>query len=233
MITSRLARRSVHVTPLELDVHPPTPPRSSSSIDGGQTGGAVVCAAGDSDAARWASSTTWLWPSSKPGVHRGRAHLAAAGTSRTVAGQHRSFSSGIKARHEDPRRAAVIGAGDQLRRQCRRRLEGARGRAIRWSCGDGSPNDKDWATRWPNAISLREKLSELADFSMTRWDAEAGTVTVHRVVQEILRSRQIQPRDALEIALLLLFGRCQPKARVRADVAGVGNAPTARSVRRS
>ncbi|HWB14503.1 MAG TPA: tetratricopeptide repeat protein [Pirellulales bacterium] len=39
------------------------------------------------------------------------------------------------------------------------------------------------------SADLTAALAMLADFSMLRWDAEASTVTVHRVVQEILRTQ--------------------------------------------
>ncbi len=51
---------------------------------------------------------------------------------------------------------------------------------------------------------LETALAALADFSMLRWDAAAGTVTVHRVVQEILRTRQAEPHANLTAALRLL-----------------------------
>ena len=55
-----------------------------------------------------------------------------------------------------------------------------------------------------SANALRETLANLADFSMIRWDVEAESVTVHRVVQEILRTRQSEPRKCLERVLRLL-----------------------------
>lgn len=47
-------------------------------------------------------------------------------------------------------------------------------------------------------------ISNLADFSMLTWDVEAETVKVHRVVQEILRTRQGDPQANLTTALDLL-----------------------------
>ena len=47
-------------------------------------------------------------------------------------------------------------------------------------------------------------ISNLADFSMLTWDAELDTVKVHRVVQEILRTRQADPKAHLTLALGLL-----------------------------
>ena len=37
--------------------------------------------------------------------------------------------------------------------------------------------------------TLRDALGVLADYSMVRWDVDGETVAVHRVVQEILRTR--------------------------------------------
>ncbi|MEL6896009.1 MAG: tetratricopeptide repeat protein [Planctomycetota bacterium] len=47
-------------------------------------------------------------------------------------------------------------------------------------------------------------ISNLADFSMLTWDVETNTVKVHRVVQEILRTRQSDAKGTLTIALALL-----------------------------
>jgi tetratricopeptide (TPR) repeat protein len=47
-------------------------------------------------------------------------------------------------------------------------------------------------------------ISNLADFSMLTWDADLGTVKVHRVVQEILRTRQADPKANLNLALRFL-----------------------------
>ncbi|MEI7462550.1 MAG: tetratricopeptide repeat protein, partial [Pirellula sp.] len=46
------------------------------------------------------------------------------------------------------------------------------------------PTDVNWGKDFPVAIG------NLADYSMVRWNIEKNSVTVHRVVQEILRSRQ-------------------------------------------
>ncbi len=51
---------------------------------------------------------------------------------------------------------------------------------------------------------LREAIAILADYSMLRWDVPSATVTVHRVVQEILRTRQTAPTESLTVALRLL-----------------------------
>jgi tetratricopeptide (TPR) repeat protein len=51
---------------------------------------------------------------------------------------------------------------------------------------------------------LRNAIAALADFSMLRWDATSGTVIVHRVVQEILRTRQTEPTEWLTGTLQLL-----------------------------
>ncbi|MEN8260042.1 MAG: tetratricopeptide repeat protein [Pseudomonadota bacterium] len=55
--------------------------------------------------------------------------------------------------------------------------------------GSADGEQKDNATQ-DGRTTLREALATLADFSMVRWDVDAETVTVHRVVQEILRTRQ-------------------------------------------
>ena len=47
-------------------------------------------------------------------------------------------------------------------------------------------------------------IANLADFSMLTWDVEAETVKVHRVVQEILRTRQADPKANLNTVLDLL-----------------------------
>ena len=51
---------------------------------------------------------------------------------------------------------------------------------------------------------LRDLLANLADFSMIRWDTQADSITVHRVVQGILRTRQTQPVPVLTAALKML-----------------------------
>ncbi|MFN6139780.1 MAG: tetratricopeptide repeat protein, partial [Planctomycetota bacterium] len=51
---------------------------------------------------------------------------------------------------------------------------------------------------------FKHAISNLADFSMLTWDADLGTVKVHRVVQEILRTRQADPKANLNRALRLL-----------------------------
>ncbi|MFM8724444.1 MAG: tetratricopeptide repeat protein, partial [Planctomycetaceae bacterium] len=56
------------------------------------------------------------------------------------------------------------------------------------------------------ADRLETAVSNLADFSMLRWDAASDTVTVHRVVQEILRLRQPNPAAHLQTALDRLHG---------------------------
>jgi tetratricopeptide (TPR) repeat protein len=56
------------------------------------------------------------------------------------------------------------------------------------------------------AGELRAALATLANYSLVGWDAEAETVAVHRVVQEILRSRQPEPerREWLILSLRLV-----------------------------
>ena len=51
---------------------------------------------------------------------------------------------------------------------------------------------------------VESALAVLSDFSLIHWDPAAGTVSVHRVLQEILRTRQDQPRTFLSAALNLL-----------------------------
>ncbi|ADJ28834.1 tetratricopeptide TPR_2 repeat protein [Nitrosococcus watsonii C-113] len=65
--------------------------------------------------------------------------------------------------------------------------------------------------------ALREALATLADYCMIRWEVAADTVTVHRVVQEILRSRQPQPTCWLSLALRLV-GEAQQLAGHPQDV---------------
>lgn len=52
-------------------------------------------------------------------------------------------------------------------------------------------------------------LPRLADYSLIRWNHEAGEVSVHRVVQEILRTQQKEPNSFLGAALLTL-NRARP-----------------------
>jgi hypothetical protein len=96
--------------------------------------------------------------------------------------------------------------------------------------------------------SVRDALAKLANYSMVRWDTDGATVAVHRVVQEILRSRlPAAARTAwLTLSLRLLdvawpgdptdvrtWGRWQPLqphvavAVVQGDEAGIAE-PTAR-----
>jgi tetratricopeptide (TPR) repeat protein len=55
--------------------------------------------------------------------------------------------------------------------------------------------DVNWGKDFPVAIG------NLADYSMVRWNVEKNSVTVHRVVQEILRSRQLDAVENLKIVL--------------------------------
>ena len=55
-------------------------------------------------------------------------------------------------------------------------------------------------TEWDHE-HFQAAIANLADFSMLTWDAEAETVKVHRVVQEILRTRQTDAKSHLSIAL--------------------------------
>lgn len=52
--------------------------------------------------------------------------------------------------------------------------------------------------------NIRKLLANLADYSMIRWDSQADSITVHRVVQEILRTRQTQSIPVLTATLKLL-----------------------------
>ena len=54
------------------------------------------------------------------------------------------------------------------------------------------------------AIDMRDLLANLADFSMIGWDAQKDEITVHRVVQEILRTQQQEPGPVLTAALNML-----------------------------
>jgi tetratricopeptide (TPR) repeat protein len=56
--------------------------------------------------------------------------------------------------------------------------------------GDTMP-PADQADAW------RDALAQLADFSLARWNADAGTVTVHRVLQEIVRTRLLPGRKSV------------------------------------
>jgi len=58
-------------------------------------------------------------------------------------------------------------------------------------------------SQW-DADGFDHAISNLADFSMLTWDAELETVMVHRVVQEILRTRQAEPNANLTLAMGLL-----------------------------
>ena len=51
---------------------------------------------------------------------------------------------------------------------------------------------------------MSDLLANLADFSMIRWDAQKDEITVHRVVQEILRTQQQEPVPVLTAALNML-----------------------------
>ena len=65
----------------------------------------------------------------------------------------------------------------------------------------GSPDAIETLFQEP---ALRESLISLADLSLIRWETAGETVTVHRVVQEIVRCRQQDPRGYLERSLQLL-----------------------------
>jgi tetratricopeptide (TPR) repeat protein len=63
-----------------------------------------------------------------------------------------------------------------------------------------SPQSADTAGALPDA------LATLANYSLLRWDTEAQTIAIHRVVQEILRTRLPEPqrKDWLTLSLRLL-----------------------------
>jgi tetratricopeptide (TPR) repeat protein len=76
-------------------------------------------------------------------------------------------------------------------------------------------------TLWQEAVDLLgqgtpaigrifDALATLSDYSMVRWDAEGQTVSVHRVVQEILRTRvsEARRRDWLALSMRLLNEAC-------------------------
>jgi tetratricopeptide (TPR) repeat protein len=68
----------------------------------------------------------------------------------------------------------------------------------------GSPpagNDQDADE---NPRDIRGLLANLADYGMLAWDVAADNVTVHRVVQEIVRTRQHGPIPVLTAALRIL-----------------------------
>jgi hypothetical protein len=56
------------------------------------------------------------------------------------------------------------------------------------------------------AGALPDALTTLANYSLLQWDTEAQTVAVHRVVQEILRTRlpEVRRKDWLTLSLRLL-----------------------------
>jgi tetratricopeptide (TPR) repeat protein len=56
------------------------------------------------------------------------------------------------------------------------------------------------------AGALPDALATLANYSLLRWDTETQTVAVHRVVQEILRTRlpEVRRKDWLTLCLRLL-----------------------------
>ena len=60
------------------------------------------------------------------------------------------------------------------------------------------PTDVDWGK------DFRVAIGNLADYSMVRWNIEKNSVTVHRVVQEILRSRQSNAVKNLKIVLRIM-----------------------------
>jgi hypothetical protein len=64
----------------------------------------------------------------------------------------------------------------------------------------------------------RDALAQLADFSLARWDTQEQTVTVHRVLQKIIRTRLPAARKKawLTAALRLLAAvRPSPSDDVR------------------
>ena len=78
---------------------------------------------------------------------------------------------------------------------------------LSWFAPDPVPlsvfNSSD-TTDTTGKTDFRECMANLADFSMLQWDIESDSVSVHRVVQEILRNQQEQPDDALQTVLQLL-----------------------------
>lgn len=60
------------------------------------------------------------------------------------------------------------------------------------------PTDVDWSK------DFRVAIGNLADYSMVRWNIEKNSVTVHRVVQEILRSRQSNAVEKLKRILSII-----------------------------
>jgi tetratricopeptide (TPR) repeat protein len=60
------------------------------------------------------------------------------------------------------------------------------------------PSDVDWGK------DFRVAIGNLADYSMVRWNIENNSVTAHRVVQEILRSRQSNAVENLKIVLRII-----------------------------
>ncbi len=73
---------------------------------------------------------------------------------------------------------------------------------------DGAANAEQ--TIEPQEYSFRQSLALLADFSMIRWDAVGETVSMHRVVQEIVRTQQTEPTLYLGAALRLV-DQAQPR----------------------
>jgi len=71
---------------------------------------------------------------------------------------------------------------------------------------EGEAADGIWRDATSNAgsESLLDALATLAEFSLVKWPRDSETVTVHRVVQEILRTRQGSPDNALTLTLRLL-----------------------------
>ena len=72
---------------------------------------------------------------------------------------------------------------------------------------------------------ILDALATLADFSMAVWDAEAQTVSVHRVVQEVMRTRlpESSRTEWLRLSLAMLDGALTGEGPPgRADMGGLG-----------
>jgi hypothetical protein len=215
VITSRLARWSDHVTPLELDVLP----RESAAQfllerTAPKTGGRGrrLQETDDADANRLAQELVGLALAMEQAgayIVRNRITLADYLQRWHVRGQD------VQQWHDQremkyPRSVAVTWQTtlDQLSPTAAAILD-----VVAWLAPEpipmhvfdaGDADDAKTLEGWPPADVRRDALAELVDFSMVRWDVEQDTVSVHRVVQEILRSRQQEPARALTLALRLL-----------------------------
>ena len=218
LITSRLSRFSDVVEPLELDVLSPedgaefllekTKPdgrRGRKRVDGDEvdalvladTLGGLALAMEQAGAniiqmRRSFAEYTELWCSHEANMDKWH--------NRTIQYAGPSDSSG-----KAPQRTVAItwhATLDELGQSERDLLN-----QLAWFAPDPVPLSvfaSEDATHTVGETDFRECIANLADFSMLQWDIESEAVTVHRVVQEILRNQQEKPTDELKGVLQLL-----------------------------